>query len=333
MSRYVYCANAPTVANAARVLASSPFLIIDCEGKNIGAADGVLSLMCIGTANAEHIFVFDVLALRSRNALSQLRLVLDLLADPTVKKIMWDCRNDFLEITATYGVLLQGVLDLQLAEIDSRASVRGEKEWKRTVRLAARGRRLPLPLIKQNPDLFSGVHSLQGMDACIKEARPLTTGKDPQVVAMHKTNGSMIWLDRPLLPQLLHYAAHDIEMIGALYEHFRSQSWITPLNEDALVDQSMRYAYSLYHQGRVAEDDVFGSSSVLPLDVLREPRGLTVPCQGCNRMQSLHCFTISRRGRQIVARTNICRVCQIKLLIKQVDHPVSWVNVTTYASR
>lgn len=186
LTRYTYCANAPAVANAARVLARSPLLIVDCEGKNLGAADGVLSLMCIGTAKAERIFVFDVLALRSRNALAWLHSVLLLLADPSVKKIMWDCRNDFLEIWATYGVMLQGVLDLQLAEIESRVSVRGEKEWKRISRLAAGGRRLPLPLIKQNPDLFSGVHSLQGMDACLRQARLLTMGKDrkstPRVV-------------------------------------------------------------------------------------------------------------------------------------------------------
>lgn len=134
------------------------------------------------------------------------------------------------------------------------------------------------------------------------------------------------------MPQLLQYAAHDIEMIAALYEHFKANSWITTLNEDVLVDQSMRYAHSLYYQGRVADNHVFGSCCVLPLDVLREPRGLTVPCQGCNRLQSLHCFTINRRGRKIVARTNICRVCQIKLLIKQVDYPVSWISVTSFVS-
>lgn len=188
-TRYTFCANAPSLAYATRVLARSPFLIVDCEGKNLGATDGVLSLMCIGTANAEDIFVFDVLALRARNALAWLRLVLDILADPSVKKIMWDCRNDFLEIWATYGVTLQGVLDLQLAEIESRTSLRGEQEWKRIARLASRGRRLPLPLIKQNPDLFFGVHSLQGMDACIREAQLSTTGKDrkwiPRVLSPH----------------------------------------------------------------------------------------------------------------------------------------------------
>ena len=351
LTRYTYCANVPAVVYATRILARSPFLLLDCEGKSLGGTGGVLSLMCIGTANAEHIFVFDVLALQGARGI--LALLLHILADPSVKKIMWDCRNDFLEILATYGVALQGVLDLQLAEIESRASLRGEQEWKRMARLAARGRRLPLPLIKQNPDLFMGVHSLQGMDACLREAKLSTTGKDreyirglssipirsvdlsrlAQVVAMHKTNGSTIWLCRPLMPQLVQYAAHDIEMIAALYEHFKAKSWITPRNEGTLVDKSMRYAYSHYYQGRVVEDDVFGSCAVLPLDVLREPRGLTVPCQGCNRMQSLNCFTINRKGRKIVARTNLCRVCQIKLLIKQVNRPVTWVGVASYVSQ
>ncbi|KIJ62295.1 hypothetical protein HYDPIDRAFT_158115 [Hydnomerulius pinastri MD-312] len=325
MTRYTYCDNLPSITHATRVLARSSFLIIDCEGRNIGGTGGVLSLMCIGTERAEHIFVFDVLALKAHNA--RLRPLVNILANPAVKKIMWDCRNDFLEIVAEYQVMLQGVLDLQLAEIQSRISIRGEREWKRLARLASGGRRLPLRLVKQNPDLFLGVHSLQGMDACIREARLVTAGKDPQVVAMHKTNGSDMWLERPLLPQLLQYAAHDIEMIGALYEHFKQQSWITPTNTDDLVDQSMRYAYSMYYQGRVADDHIFGSCAVLPLDILREPRGLIVPCQDCNRMQSLHCFTINKSGRKIIGRTNICRVCQIKLLIKEVSYPVAWVSV------
>ncbi|KIJ16209.1 hypothetical protein PAXINDRAFT_132818 [Paxillus involutus ATCC 200175] len=327
VTRYTYCNDLSSVTYATRVLARSSFLIIDCEGKNLGGKYGVLSLMCIGTERAEEIFVFDVLALKACNPQTRLRPLMNILADPLVKKIMWDCRNDFLEILDEYGVALQGVLDLQLAEIESRTSVRGELEWKRTARLASRGRLLPLPLIKQNPNLFSGVHSLQGMDSCIRQAHLPTAGKDPQVVAMHKTHGSAIWLERPLLSQLLQYAAHDIEMIGALYEHFKQQAWITRSNEGDLMDQSMRYAFSMYYQGRVSDDHVFGSCSVLPLDILREPHGLTVPCQGCNRMQSLRCFTLNKQGRKIVARTNVCRVCQIKLLIKKFDYPVTWVHV------
>ncbi|KAG6331741.1 hypothetical protein ID866_7352 [Astraeus odoratus] len=323
---YTLCNNLSTVAYATRILAASPVLIIDCEGRNIGAKNGVLSLMCIGTERAEHVFVFDTLALRPfKNRLSPL---LSVLRNPATKKVTWDCRNDFLEIRSEFGVALQGIVDLQLAEIQARFTVKKEKEFNRISRLAAGGRRLPLRVIKQNPDLFFGVHSLQGMDACIREAKLPTAGKDPQVVAMHKANGSTIWLERPLSPRLLSYAAHDIELIAALYHHFNEIGWITPANEPVLMAQSLRYAYSLSHQGRVAEDDVFGSSAVLPLDVLTEPRGLRVPCRGCHRMQSLFCFTILRQNNsKPQARSNICRICQIKLMIKEEKYPIEWVAI------
>ncbi|KAL4063812.1 ribonuclease H-like domain-containing protein [Scleroderma yunnanense] len=325
-ARYTFCNNLPSVAYAARVLARSPVLLIDCEGRNIGGLDGVLSLVCIGTERAEHVFVFDALALRSYSP--RVRPLLNSLLNPSVKKVMWDCRNDFLEIFSEYGVALQSIVDLQLAEIQARMTVKKEREFNRISRLAAGGRRLPLRLIKQNPELFFGVHSLQGMDSCIRETKLPTTGKDPQVVAMHKANGSTIWLERPLSPQLLAYAAHDIELLGTLYEHFKEICWITPANEPTLMAQSLRYAYSLSHQGRVAEDNVFGSSAVLPLDVLTEPRGLKVPCHGCHRMQSLHCFSVLKHNSKPHSRTNICRVCQIKLLIKEKKYPIVWLGVS-----
>lgn len=324
-TRYTFCNNVPSVANAARVLAQSPVLIIDCEGRNIGGIDGVLSLMCIGTERAEHVFVFDVLALRAYGP--RLRPLLNVLLNPEVKKVLWDCRNDFLEIISEYGVALQSIVDLQLAEIQARMTVRKEKEFNRISRLAAGGKRLPLRLIKQNPELFCGVHGLKGMDASIREAKLPTTGKDPQVVAMHKDNGSTIWLERPLSPQLLAYAAHDIELIAVLYEHFKAICWITPTNEPTLMAQSLRYAHSLSHQGRMAEDDVFGSSAVLPLDVLTEPHGLKFPCHGCHRMQSLYCFSVRKQNKKPQSRTNICRVCQIKLLIKEKKYPITWLGI------
>jgi len=348
-TRYTFCNNVPSVAYASRVLSQSPVLVIDCEGRNIGGLDGVLSLMCIGTERAEYVFVFDVLALRVYGP--HMRPLLNVLLNPFVKKVMWDCRNDFLEIFSEYGVALQSIVDLQLAEIQARLTVKKEKEFNRMSRLAAGGKRLPLRLIKQNPELFCGVHSLKGMDACIREAKLPTAGKDrkspcgatlsmslsnlsaysipAQVVAMHKDNGSTIWLERPLSPQLLAYAAHDIELIAVLYDHFKAICWITPTNEPTLMAQSLRYAHSLSHQGRVPEDDVFGSSAVLPLDVLTEPRGLKFPCHGCHRMQSLYCFSVKKQNKKPLSRTNICRICQIKLLIKEKKHPIVWLGVST----
>ena len=175
-TRYVFCNNVPSVVYAARVLAQSPVLIIDCEGRNIGGLDGALSLVCIGTERAEHVFVFDVLALRVYGP--HVQPLLSVLANPGAKKVLWDCRNDYLEILSEYRVALQSVVDLQLAEIQARITVKREKDFTRMARLAAGGKRLPLRLIKQNPELFFGVHSLKGMDACIREAKLPTAGKD-----------------------------------------------------------------------------------------------------------------------------------------------------------
>ncbi|KAI6157105.1 ribonuclease H-like domain-containing protein [Pisolithus tinctorius] len=324
-TKYVFCNDLSSVASATRILALSPVLIIDCEGREIGTPAGALSLMCIGTERAEHIFIFDVLALRPFK--SHLTPLLSILTNSQIKKVMWDCRNDFLEIQSEYNVTLTGIVDLQLAEIQARTAVRGESDFKRIERFTRGSGPALLLAIRQNRELFLGVHRLQGMDACIRLAGVLATGKDPQVVAMHKALGSSIWLDRPLPSKLLAYAAHDIELIAALYEHFKKRAWVTPANEPLLMAQSMRYAYSLLHQGRVAKDDLFGQSSVLPLDVLSESPGPQFQCRGCQRMQSLSCYSVRTQAENSQARSDICRTCQIKVLMKEAYFPVSWVVV------
>ncbi|KAI6125999.1 ribonuclease H-like domain-containing protein [Pisolithus croceorrhizus] len=325
MAKYVYCNELPSVAYATRILADCSVLIIDCEGRNIGVLGGALSLLCIGTERAEQIFVFDVLALKPFK--SHLQPLLHILTDSTVKKVMWDCRNDFLEIENEYNIMLSGIVDLQLAEIQARTTVKREGDLQRRLRFTRGVRAVPMRTIDQNPELFFQVHRLQGMDACIRQAGLSATGKDPEVVAMHQAAGSSIWMNRPLPSKLLAYAAHDIELIGTLYEYFKKSAWITPANEPLLVVQSMRYAYSLFHQGRVPNDDPFGQSAVLPLDVLSESPGPKVQCHGCHRMQSLSCYSVKKRGGGSEARSNICRACQIKLLMKRTQYPIAWIAV------
>ncbi|KAI6026635.1 hypothetical protein BKA83DRAFT_4030770, partial [Pisolithus microcarpus] len=248
--------------------------------------------MCIGTERAEQIFVFDVLALEPFKSRHQ--PLFRILTNPAVKKAMWDCRNDFLEIQNEYNVMMTGIVDLQLAEIQARTTVKREGDYQHKCRFTRGGCSVPLQTINQNAELFFEVHRLQGMDACIRQAGLLTAGKDhtSEVVAMHRAAGSSIWMNRPLPPELLAYAAHDIELIGALYEDFKKGAWITPTNEPLLVAQSMRYAYSLFYQGRVPDDDPFGQAAVLPLDVLNESPGPKVQCHGCHRMQSLSCYSV-----------------------------------------
>ncbi|KAI6112302.1 ribonuclease H-like domain-containing protein [Pisolithus croceorrhizus] len=322
---YVYCNDLLSVEYATHTLADSPVLIIDCEGRNIGALGGALSLICIGTERAEQIFVFDVPALKPFKL--HLQPLFRTLANSAVKKVMWDCRNDFLEIQSEYNVTMTGIVDLQLAEIRARTTVKKEGDFRRKWRFTRGSRPVPLQSIDQNPELFFEVHRLQGMHACIRQLGLPTTRKDPEVVAMHRAAGSSIWMNRPLPPKLLTYAARDIEQIGALYEYFKKSAWITPTDEPLLVAQSMRYAYSRFCRGRVPDDDPFGQCVVLPLDVLSESPGPKVQCHGCHRMQSLTCYSMRKQGGWSETRTNICRACQIELLMKRTKYPITWITV------
>lgn len=132
--------------------------------------------MCIGTERAEQIFVFDVLALEPFK--SHLQSLFRILTNPAVKKAMWDCRNDFLEIQNEYNVMMTGTVDLQLAEAQARTTVKREGDYQHKCRFTRGGCSAPLQTINQNAELFFEVHRLQGMDACIRQAGLLTAGKD-----------------------------------------------------------------------------------------------------------------------------------------------------------
>lgn len=131
---YTFCTTAESVANAIPALSRSRYLVLDCEGKSIGRIDGALSLVCIGTERAEQIFVFDALSLTRDHPV--MRPLMQLLSSDRVWKIVWDGRQDFLEMWDTYGIALRGVLDVQLAEVVSRSTMRGEGQKEQLQRLA-----------------------------------------------------------------------------------------------------------------------------------------------------------------------------------------------------
>ncbi|EGN94504.1 hypothetical protein SERLA73DRAFT_188440 [Serpula lacrymans var. lacrymans S7.3] len=320
---YTLCSTSKSVTNAVSVLSHSPYLILDCEGKNIGRIGGVLSLLCIGTARAQHIFIFDALALNQDDPAVQ--SLLWLLSSPYVTKVMWDGRQDFLEIWDKYGITLGKILDLQLVEVVSRKTVRHEDENKRVARIA--GRCLPWKVVKSNRELCQNIHVVLGMQGCFQENKLPFTGKDPEVVAMHKANGSGLWLDRPLSAKLLRYAANDIRMIAMLYVNFSQKGWITRDTVFVLQDHSMRYAISQWHQGRTDDKNVFRSCAILPLDILTEPHGVLEKCVGCKRMLSLDCF-LTRKERKIVTlRMSVCRACQVMAMMRKVSFFHAWFKL------
>lgn len=158
---YVYCDTPATYASAVWVLRNAPYLILDCEGNNLGRAGGCVTLVCVGTPFAEHIFLFDLLStiISPRDIYS----LLQLLSDKGILKIVWDGRMDYLEILTSFGVALDGVLDLQVVEVASRTSVRGEGDKDRLDRL--RRSYLPHHFVKR-VEQCRDLHAVIGLQRC-----------------------------------------------------------------------------------------------------------------------------------------------------------------------
>jgi exonuclease 3'-5' domain-containing protein 1 len=155
------CSTEEQLSRALTPILHSPYLVLDCEGRALGLQGGALSLLSIGTSRDE-VFLVDVLGVpRETDAM---RRLLALLGDPDVVKIMWDGRMDAVALRETYGVALAGVLDIQLAEVVSRAQARGEEDDTRLERLMfAVGRRA-----LSTPKAYSEMHSLAGLDGCLR---------------------------------------------------------------------------------------------------------------------------------------------------------------------
>ncbi|TCD69771.1 hypothetical protein EIP91_006307 [Steccherinum ochraceum] len=287
--QFTYVENYNQLPKVVQKLSRSSHLILDCEGQSIGSPEGILSLISVGTAGSKEIFVLDVLRLHDRTH-PLLRPFLLLLQNPTVLKIVWDGRMDFAEILATYGVPLRGLLDLQIAEVVSRAGAREEQEYQRRGRL----RRVfdkEITMDSSLRPLMRDFHVVAGLQGIIRECKIVENlAKDDEVVAMHKDGNSSFWLNRPLPPNLCAYAAADIKLISLTYDFFIRKAWITAANHATLVCKSTRYtSYFDSREKRQFANDM-NVARLLPLDVVHEPEPTQYQCYLCMRMLNLGCF-------------------------------------------
>lgn len=160
---YTVCDDATTVANAVEVLQPCRYIAFDCEGRKLGREGGCLSIISLcaipstGTQKA-HIFLIDVMALDTETV----RPIFDLLSSQEHVKIMFDGRMDWSELYHRSDVQLTQVLDLQLADIDSR-SKRGERLHEQLCRISS------FFYGGLNQDSYNMVHRLNGLEFCAKE--------------------------------------------------------------------------------------------------------------------------------------------------------------------
>ncbi|KAI0685374.1 ribonuclease H-like domain-containing protein [Cytidiella melzeri] len=329
---YVYCDRPESFAHAVSVLRSAPYIILDCEGRNLGRAGGSVTLICVGTPFAEYIFLFDVISpLVTRRHIDGL---LALFQDQNIMKVVWDGRMDFLEIWCTYGAVLRGVLDLQIAEVMSRYQVRGEGEDGRLWRLQAQ---LSISSANKWHERYDYLHAVVGLQRCWKECGyDEDCGKDPEIMHMHKALGSAMWASRPLTEQLLQYAARDILLIGVLYPHFIRSQWIPrePALFFTLLDQCQRYVSAHIEQGKCTDKDIFKPCGIIPLDVLTEPFGPRYLCFACNRPLSRTAFETkqdthsqaSKPAARNALRSARCRLCVALAFKKYPKTEQTWVS-------
>lgn len=164
---YIMCNNSADCHFAYTILYRASFLILDCEGNNLGRAGGCVTLVCVGTPLAEHIFLFDMLSpALSPNDLAPLW---QLFSSRAILKIVWDGRMDFLELWVSYKVRLECVLDLQVAEVVSRSTMRGEDEEHRLARLAATY--FSKVAVQRHTEQYDGINVLIGLQQCCQDCR------------------------------------------------------------------------------------------------------------------------------------------------------------------
>ncbi|KAA1472710.1 hypothetical protein DENSPDRAFT_821722 [Dentipellis sp. KUC8613] len=328
---FTTCTTRADVARAVNILSQHPFVVLDTEGKSIGTIDGELSLLCLGTpvpGPEQQIFVMDMVILRTvPRALSALKTFLE---RPGIVKIVFDGRMDSVELFYALGVSLNKVLDLQVAEVLARQHVLKESERRRHERLAHGG--FGFRLVRINQAAMEGLHVVSGMQKLLEELHmDKIVQKDAEVVAMHRTNGSGLWMDRPLSSKLLQYAANDICIIAYLFDTFRNNTYV-PSSRNALsrlIAKCDQYISRCGHVGlRTLRDGVFRPKGLLMAAALEAPKGTTYECAGCSLHLALQCYQVQiKKGRG--SRLTHCRICNA-IVIKsktEITPEPSWIPV------
>ncbi|KAK7678046.1 hypothetical protein QCA50_018987 [Cerrena zonata] len=344
---YTFVETYNQLADAVLILSRSPYLVVDCEGYDIAQPDGKLSLLTIGTAEARDLFVIDVLNIKDKEEAS----VVDLLAlftNEAIPKIMWDGRGDFVEIFDWYGVEMQGILDLQIAEVAKQA--RHETEPTRQARFA-RQLQYGWKAVRKHKELFSGIHILPGLDGVVRSYKlGEHLAKDTEVVAMHRAGESGRWMERPLPERLIQYAANDVYLIAVVYTFFLEKKWI----QKELKAQSYRYINAEKTREDKQRRQQIGASRLLPLGVLSDPSalyGTLHVCAWCKRLLDLGSFqhssytqpTPGEKGKKSkkgqkgnvggntrsLRRKPCCRVCVVSAMKSEVTIDKEWIIVVT----
>jgi exonuclease 3'-5' domain-containing protein 1 len=170
---YILCDDNSSLADAIAAIQPASVLVLDCEGKTLGIEGGTLSLIILRALEPKisKTYLIDTISLTK----DQLNPIFNILRSSSVTKIMFDGRKDFCELYHGCNVYLRGVLDLQLADVDSRRQLRGENQWKQISRLLGF---LPGREVYKKQYFYSAVQKLSGLEGCIGEHKIIKVQKN-----------------------------------------------------------------------------------------------------------------------------------------------------------
>lgn len=148
-------------------LSNCTVIALDCEGDKLGRKGGTLSLISLRPlapkASTGTTSLIDVLAFPKESTI--LKRLFSLIESESIQKIVFDGRMDYCAFFYEYGVQMRNVLDMQLADVLSRAA-RGQSTKTQNRRLFGY---LSPNEVSQNRTMYSNVHRLGALSSCLKD--------------------------------------------------------------------------------------------------------------------------------------------------------------------
>ncbi|KAG8847470.1 hypothetical protein FRB96_001611 [Tulasnella sp. 330] len=185
-----------------------PSLFLDLEGHDL-CRHGRISLISIFAEPLQRTFLVDVQVLgesafTTPSAASEEQTLKSLLQDPSIPKVLFDCRNDADALFNLYKVDMKGVVDLQLMELATR------KGPKRFVNGLARTIR---DYAELDPDDLKAWTDTK-LDVKTKFFKDLdgVEGEQPPTESAFD--------QRPLPSELLQYSVQDVILLPKLWRVF-----------------------------------------------------------------------------------------------------------------
>ncbi|KAJ8603843.1 hypothetical protein CTAYLR_000287 [Chrysophaeum taylorii] len=305
----VLCNTAASVARACAAVGSRDVVSLDVEGRKLGR-DGPISLVQLATADGT-AYVVDVVALGAGAFVSGLKEILE---SERIVKLVFDCRTDCDALLAQFGVRVRGVRDLQLLEVMTRC----DDLDKQLSRLSPF---LHHANVRGEQAIYKNVHRLSSLAYTMVEFEIVGKWVEAKKATQQQfEDNPSFWMERPLAPEALEYAAQDALLLFELLDAMIVRREL-PAEYSVAADSRLETASSLYadlkrSQSQNVDADPKFNHPLLPLFILDTiPRLPMEPpllvCRGCQREFPEAVF--SRKAiRTRNTRCDVCRALDIR---------------------